>query len=544
MSQLTDSPVLPPHYYLDNFQFIIETVSTRYRDLLSETERNWLSAFSALPENARLLLVRLLTRKGDWFRCDKLHYPEIEGIDSAIDSLCQKGFITATEKPPFEVLTHLMTKSELLNLYSHLALKTSLRKPELVTAIATHPDEDIPPLLTRFLYIQHDVLPVFLLLFFGNSRQDLSQFVLNDLGIYRFEHVELRLEDRLFTTRDQITDWLFISSLADLYWEYTEAKEITSALKVSQLLPKKPEWPPLSRKWERLANRLARDFERQGDTEHATTLLLQSSLPPARERLARIAIKQSRFDEAANLVTNMLKTPYNEDEADVAARIARQLAKKIPLAAPPKQGEAFESHTLQLPLRQRVELDATVYYEQQGWQVWYCENSLLNALFGLLLWDVIFTPIPGAFLNPFQRAPRDMYSPEFSTSRKSLIEARFSAFKNGGFDLISVFEEKHGITNDWVNWNLVPKTLIQAALATITPQQIIACVKRILFDPKTNRAGHPDLFMVKGNDCQFVEVKGPGDKLQHHQVRWLNYLQAQNLHSATLYIKNSEQPPQ
>ncbi|CZF86511.1 VRR-NUC domain-containing protein [Grimontia marina] len=535
MSQSHNLPILPPHYYLDNFLSIVDLVSTRYSDLLTETETNWLHAFSGLPQNAQLLLVRMLTRKGNWFRSDKLHYPEIPNIESAITTLSDKGLITDTT-PPFDVVASLMTKGELLSLYAHMPLTASLRKPEIIAAIVKNSEEDLPPLPTRFLCLQHDVLPVFLLLYFGNSRQDISQFVLNDLGIYRFEKVELRPEDRLFHSRTQITDWLFLSSLADLYWDYKETKELASALKVSQMLSEKPDWPPLTRKWERLANKLARDFERQKDERSAEALFMQSSLPPARERLARIAIKQERLEEAAVLVTAMLESPINEDEADVAARIARQLAKKIPYPAPKKTGESFTSQHITLEIAERVELESARYYAQQGWDVWYCENNLLNALFGLLLWDIIFEPVPGAFLNPFQRAPRDMYSPEFTTVRQVNIDRRCEAFERGEYDLMAIYDTKLGISNDWVNWGWAKRELVEAAISTLSPNQIVACVKRILFDPKSNRSGHPDLFMVKNGNCQFVEVKGPGDKLQHHQVRWLNFLAAEGLCSLTLYV--------
>ncbi|USH03662.1 VRR-NUC domain-containing protein [Grimontia kaedaensis] len=536
MSQPTNPPVLPPHYYLDNFLSIVELVSKRYNDLLTESEANWLRSFSTLPKNAQLLLVRMLTRKGNWFRSDKLHYPEIPDIESAITTLSEEEFLTDTANPPIDVVTNLMTKGELLALYAHLPLKASLKKPEIVAAIIENSEDAILPLPTRFLCLQHDVLPLFLLLYFGNSRQDISQFVLNDLGIYRFEKVQLRLEDRLFTSREQIVDWLFLSSLADLYWEYTEAKQLTSALKVSQRLPKKPDWPPLTRKWERLANKLARDFERQKDETAAETLFLQCSLPPARERLARIAIKQERFEEASTIVKAMLASPINEDEADVAARIARQLAKKTACPSPERIGESFDSEHIAIALNERVELESARYYAQQGWQVWYCENSLLNALFGLLLWDIIFAPIPGAFLNPFQRSPRDMYTSDFTEARREMIDQRFEAFERGEYDLLAVYDAKFGISNDWVNWGWAERDMIEAALSSITPLQVIACIKRILFDTKSNRAGHPDLFMVKDGNCRFVEVKGPGDKLQHHQVRWLNFLSAQGLSSLTLYV--------
>lgn len=540
MSQSQEMIVLHPHYYLDNFTSITDTIAARYTDLLTETERDWLTTFSALPLGAKLLLVRLLSRTGNWFRRDKLSYAEIEDIDAALVALERAKMVSLSHQPPFDVMASLLTKPELLSLFSHLHLKSTLRKPQIVESIsATLTPEQTPRLTTPCICVHHDVMPVFLLLYFGNSRQDLSQFVLNDLGIYRFESVTLRQEDRLFTNRDQIENWLKLSELADLYWQYAEAKNRAGILALATSLPPKPDWSPLSRKWERLANHIARDMEREEQLDDAQALYQQSTLPPARERLARIAIKQGAFEDAANYVNDMLGDPFNEDEHDVACRLARQLSKKTAISAPEKSVDQFEQHTITLALNQRVELETAHHYAQLGWRVWYTENCLLNALFGLLYWDIIFAPIPGAFLNPFQRGPRDMYSSEFLVARQRLIEARNAEFMAGNFDLLAIYDAKAGLANDWVNWQWIDRTLLEAALETITPHQLISCLSRLLFDRRANRSGHPDLFMVKGSECQFIEVKGPGDKLQHHQVRWLNFLNGQSIKASVTFVKEN-----
>ena len=46
------------------------------------------------------------------------------------------------------------------------------------------------------------------------------------------------------------------------------------------------------------------------------------------------------------------------------------------------------------------------------------ENKLMNALFGLAFWEQIFAPVPGAFHNPYQSVPTDMYDPAFSARRR------------------------------------------------------------------------------------------------------------------------------
>lgn len=38
-------------------------------------------------------------------------------------------------------------------------------------------------------------------------------------------------------------------------------------------------------------------------------------------------------------------------------------------------------------------------------------------LFGLLFWDVLFAPLPGAFTSPYQSAPHDLHSRHFADRR-------------------------------------------------------------------------------------------------------------------------------
>ena len=71
--------MLPPHryYYLHNFQRALAWVGERYADLLDARERRFMSDFAALPQASQALLVRMLMRRGPWFRASRLAYEEI-----------------------------------------------------------------------------------------------------------------------------------------------------------------------------------------------------------------------------------------------------------------------------------------------------------------------------------------------------------------------------------------------------------------------------------------------------------------------------------
>ena len=61
-------------------------------------------------------------------------------------------------------------------------------------------------------------------------------------------------------------------------------------------------------------------------------------------------------------------------------------------------------------------------------------------------------------------------------------------------------------------------------------QHLLAMWRRILFDPRANRSGFPDLITFdSAKGYCMIEVKGPGDQLQPNQKRWLRFFQQQEI---------------
>ena len=66
-----------PFYYLHNFRQVLSWVEQRYDDLLDEQELAFIQAFAQLDSCAQALMVRMVMRKGELFRSDKLVYAEV-----------------------------------------------------------------------------------------------------------------------------------------------------------------------------------------------------------------------------------------------------------------------------------------------------------------------------------------------------------------------------------------------------------------------------------------------------------------------------------
>ena len=174
-----------------------------------------------------------------------------------------------------------------------------------------------------------------------------------------------------------------------------------------------------------------------------------------------------------------------------------------------------------------VELATRAFLTEPDAPVHYVENALINSLFGLLCWDVVFLPLPGAFFHEFHSAPADLYTPDFHRRREREFAACFAQLATGEYrqTIRRTFACKVGIQSAFVSWGLLTPELLDVALECLPPAHLERCFQRILLDVKTNRAGFPDLiqFWPRERRYRMIEVKGPGDRLQDNQIRWLDY---------------------
>ncbi|WP_372872121.1 VRR-NUC domain-containing protein [Shewanella sp.] len=177
------------------------------------------------------------------------------------------------------------------------------------------------------------------------------------------------------------------------------------------------------------------------------------------------------------------------------------------------------------------------HFRECGAQVWHLENTFSCALFGLALWDVIFMPVKGAFDHPFQTAPADMYSHEFVTARQDALTLRLQMLERNDFSMLELhMVSKTGIANDWVNWQLWQPELWQQVKPLLDGMWLAKLIRHMLGSIKERRAGWPDLTLIKDGKLQFVEVKGPGDRLAPHQTQWLRWLSESGMSATVLYV--------
>jgi pimeloyl-ACP methyl ester carboxylesterase len=188
-----------------------------------------------------------------------------------------------------------------------------------------------------------------------------------------------------------------------------------------------------------------------------------------------------------------------------------------------------------------IEAHACELLSMGGAFAFHLENALPRSLAGLAYWDEIFEPLPGAFTNPFQMGPLDLFWPDFAEARSEAIARRTAALREPGAmhqALARTFERKAGVANRMVSWRHFDETVLAVLLRYVPEKALLALAQHVIRWPYRTRTGFPDLTVVYGpNNFEFVEVKGPTDQLQPGQRVWLKALNALDLPARVLKFK-------
>lgn len=569
---------LPVFYYLDNFRHVLEHVSGLYENLLTVDEQSFCHRFEHLSRPAQGLLVRLLNRKGELFRSDRVSYAELGDLSRLAEELSAAGLLQIWSPGqlaalPSSLWLPLFTRPELQRwaqpALQQLGLKpaacktlrrealeehviTFLSRAELVVdRLAT---EDCWQLATVAL----STLTTLRLLYFGNLQQGFTDFVLADLGVAPFENYELNRAGRLFDCRE------VLDAHRQFYCLYPEDDWLSSASAEDLLgclaaLPE-PVDKVLARRLDRLKLKVARQLERLGNDECAIALYQTCDGYPARERLIRLLVKRGEEQRALDLCAEAWQQPVSDDEQQFLLsfmpRLIKRLQKQLPGLMLPEWfllPESPQEWFLTLPadwvpgaasVEDRCLQDLLSAADNDWSEGWYVENGLITAVAGLLYWPLIFAPVPGAFFHRCQYRPDDLYEAEFLVLRAEFRHSIEQSLDDGSWrqQVLDRAASKYGLQNPLVNWGFVDYGLangcIERALEVIPVAHWRALFEFLWADLRNHRSGLPDLLVVSDSgDYCLVEVKGPGDQLQANQKSWLAAFARATIPAAVLYAR-------
>lgn len=543
-----------PLYYLENFETVVRWVRRHHSDLLTAEETGHIDSLLTLNQPERALVARLVMRTGELFRVEKLNYPEFGvPVADAASGLSRSGWIDDAPDIPLAEVFRLFTLAELrpalADRISATGLPAAAAKGLLKdTLIPLHPDPApvehwLPNLPTRVIRLNHMALFDRLrLMFFGNLRQSWSDFVLVELGHQQYEQVPLSAESRAFDERDDVDRYLVMHHCRERL-DNGESPET-----VWQEVPAASDNAWLESRRGRLLFELGKLAERGRNTELALAAYEQSGHREARLRQLRLLERLKRYREAWQLIIAAGEEPRFGAEERGLERIQSRLAKKLGKTPPPPSARpALTAFTLELdnPEGHSVEWVAMEHLSQPEAPVAYVENTLINGLFGLLCWPALFAPVPGAFFHPFHTGPVDLYRDDFVERRQALFDDCLGALATDDYKsrIRNTWRQKQGAASPFVIWPALSEDLLNLALECIPTHHLELMFRRLLDNLREHRSGFPDLIRFQPGHSdpnrryEMIEVKGPGDRLQDHQTRWLEFCVGQDIPVSVCYVR-------
>ena len=549
----SEPPVLAPDYYWHNFHAVVREVRERHAHLFTPDELERMDTLLSLDAPARLLFVRLFSRKGNVFRLSKLRYPEIGDIDAAARTLAEARFAVLDPDELFEdgSVFDVLTVPELRAIAKSLSLSGAGNKDQLVERLALAPFAPLARSVDTYLGVR-DVEPFELaqVVFFGNRHQDLSAFVLVDLERTKFPAYEVGRDAPLFPDRAALDAYLEASLREEqAYLASVEGDDETLLALGDEALGALARCPPVApyrhsvdpaRSDEHTSFLAARQRERLGELDRAILRYRELlSRPRSMRRAARVfdrlGLAMHRSERAAELpplAAPLLSAPDLDDISrhHVELRLFRasqrsdpRKAMKRPKAlsfAFPPAGHHGPKALYRGASGEPVSVEEAVLEAMGGDGVW-CEGSLLSTLFGLLLWQEIFAPVEGMFQHRFQDAPLDMDSSWFYANRRDALTTRLECLAGGAaYDEVVLAYRAHvGQRCRGVVWDAFEIAWLQRVVTSLGPA-LVPILSRIARHPGIHRAGLPDLALFEGETLVFVEVKGPGDQVSTEQALW------------------------
>ena len=521
----------PADYYRDNFLELLDFVDAHYRTALRSKDVDFAARFRACDIHAQRLLVRLFMRKGPLFRVDRIEYDEIADVPAAISELVANRLLQRSPSVAADQVLALLTRSELAERFPFAAKRCgrSATREVLVHALLSkHTDDRLLVVLKASLewiaLADVDVVTRFQVLCFGSLEQDLSAFVLRDLGVQKIESYPLDTGGESdFSSIDILERYLDVSVMATWLSKLQTMPELSRAIWLK--LRETSAHRPIERRRSRLLNELGRWHERRAEFSRAIDCYASSTRHPARERQVRIFEKHPELGCAELLLARIRDEPWCPEEAVFSQRRGRSDSSHQP-----------EIRTRALTIKDMVMTPGAIesyaltdLATNGSWGV-HLENLLPLGLTALAYWDVLFMPVSGAFTHLFQQGPHDLYHDDFVVPRRAAIQARSEALyaaENTAELLLKTWDEKYGTANALLAWPALPRNLVARILGALPKAHLLSLTRAVIECPGRSRTGFPDLFVQHSSgECEFIEVKGPSDQLQPQQRAWLARLDA------------------
>lgn len=512
----------PPDYYAQNLSVLVHFVLEQYDDLLDKSELDCANAILDISPDGLRLFARIVGRKGPVFFVSQMNYGEIEDRDAALSELESRELIDMNPCLPADELLARVTIPQLKSTFPNVTSVSP--KSRLIESILGSDSEGCVRAKLKsknpwFCLSHPETLDLFRLLFFGDRVSDLSSFVIRDLGIVEYESYRLDRRDRQFASRGELDTYLEWTSLSDAMHEDDEIHTVDQANVYVEALSGVQENRTIDRYRSRILNSLGRILERAGRPRLAIKAYRRSSRHPARERMVRVLYRSGRRQASARIQARIVESPWSKEEEQFGMHFPSRRKRTV----------SFEVDTVDIQESPAIPIEqyALQLLGEEETVGWHLENALPLTLFGLVYWNWMFASVPGAFTNPFQTAPRDLFWSEFIEVRQRHFEDPLNSQVPLITRVLETAEAKRGKANRLVSWDLFPDARLERIVNALGESSLTQLINSVKSDLRQFRSGFPDLTVIYSNGkIGFIEVKAPGDQIQRNQRIWLEELAA------------------
>ncbi|KAK4838019.1 hypothetical protein QYF36_010411 [Acer negundo] len=586
--------------YQHNFNLLIQEVLRSTPHLFTDDENIFMESFSALSGDSQRLFVRLYTRKGPWFRLSNISYSEVSNLQEAIKELSGNGFLCLLEDAnelhdDIKEICNLLTVSELREILSVFQKRQSSnhgsRKHDLIASLLCSYEDGLCQRLPSMVLDKTGICirisskaESFIWraerLFFLNGDQDLSAFLLVDLGIVKYPIYNCIISKQIFSNRSDLLAYEEAIELAQIMDQSLDENNIELVLRCIMIADSQISstcWEAAEPTTSELATPFYSCFsaswvfskvvllgisflERERRYKDAVNLLkrlLISFICDGRRGYwtLRLSIDLEHLscpNESLSVAEEGLLDPW----VRAGSRMALQ-RRVLRLGKPPRrwktpsfsesiQRNIIEVHIQGRPLNSETGMKSRFYGEDGeqcgveqlalqffageggGWRGVHTESGIWLTIFGLLMWDILFSDVPDVFRSRFQTAPLDLATDSFYVVRKNLIESQLQKIHDGMAEeiIITSWESHMGTACKGVNWDRHSLSELRAAVACIGGPCLASLCRHLAQDYGSWSSGMPDLLLWRFHEdyrgeAKLVEVKGPRDRLSEQQRAWL-----------------------
>nr|XP_023925161.1 fanconi-associated nuclease 1 homolog isoform X3 [Quercus suber] len=485
--------------YQQNFCLVIHEVIRSNPHLFTDDEKKFMESFTSLSNDSQRLFVRLYTRKGPWFRISTISYSEVLDPQEAVKGLSAMGYLCLFEDKD---KLHDNDIKEILNLLTVSELHDILCKLKKAIEVAQIMDEALD----------------------GNNVE---------LVLRCIKRADSRISSSSMKTMESTTSELVATFYSSFSASWVYSKVVLLGV---SFLERERRYNDAINLLKRLLNcftcdgrrgywtlRLSINLEHTGYPNESLTVAEDGLQDPWVRAGSRMALQRR--------ILRLGKPPRRWKTPSFSASIKRKIT-EVHVQGRPLNCEMGMKNRFYGEDGEQcgVEQLALQYYagEGGGWQGVHTESGIWLTIFGLLMWDIIFSNVPNVFRTRFQTAPLDMETDSFYLARKSCIESHLQKIHDGMGEeiLITSWESHVGTACRGVIWDRHSLTVLRAAVTCIGGPCLASLCCHLAQDYRSWSSGMPDLLLWRFHgeyrgEAKLVEVKGPRDRLSEQQRAWL-----------------------